>query len=235
MKLSKNAVRILLFAGIAVVCFNVISFVLPLAKNGTFWVGYIFGMLAILLQLVVMKVAFKDGESVRSKFYGYPIARIGIVYGICQLLLSFTMMALSPYIPFWIPMIVFTLMLGAAAAGCIAADAVRDTIECQDEKLIKNVSMMRDLQSKMNLLVLQYECGAELKKALSDLCEEIKYSDPVSAPALEEIEHALYIHIEELQKTVADGEEDSAIKLCKKTKGILAERNRLCKLNKNAK
>ena len=76
MKLSKNAVRILLFAGISLVCFNVIAFVIPLEKNGTFWVSYVFGMLAILLQLVVMKVAFRDGESVRSRFYGFPVARL---------------------------------------------------------------------------------------------------------------------------------------------------------------
>ena len=65
MKLSKNAVRLLLFAGIALVCFNVIAFVLPVPKNGTFWVSYGFGMLSILLQLVVMKAAFKGDESIK--------------------------------------------------------------------------------------------------------------------------------------------------------------------------
>ena len=235
MKLSKNAIRILLFAGIALVCFNVIAFVIPLAKNGTFWVSYLFGMLAILLQLVVMKVAFKGAESVRSKFYGFPIARIGVIYGICQILLSFTAMALSPYVPFWIPIVVFILMLAFAAAGCIAADAVRETIEQQDKKLVKDVSIMRNLQSKTNLLVSQSDCGAELKTALAELGEEIKYSDPVSNPATESIEQELFFHIEELQKAVVDGDENSAIALCKKTNGILAERNRLCKLNKNTK
>ena len=233
MKLSKNAVRILLFAGIALVCFNVIAFVIPLEKNGTFWVSYVFGMLAILLQLMVMKVAFRDGESVRSRFYGFPVARIGVIYGICQILLSFTAMALSPYVPLWIPMIVFILMLGAAAAGCIAADAVRDTIEKQDEKLVKDVTMMRDLQSKMNLLVTQSDCPETLKKALSELNDDMKYSDPVSGKATEELETELEGLINELQKAVVDGETDSALVLCKKTKGILAERNRVCKLNKN--
>ena len=73
MKLSKNAVRILLLAGIALVCFNVIAFVLPVPKNGTFWVSYVFGMLAILLQLAVIKVAFKGTESIKSRFYGFSL------------------------------------------------------------------------------------------------------------------------------------------------------------------
>ncbi len=233
--MSKNALRILLFAGIALVCFNVISFVIPLEKNGTFWVGYIFGMLAILLQLVVMKVAFNGAESIRSKFYGFPIARIGVIYGICQILLSFTAMALSPYIPLWIPIIVFVLMLAAASAGCIAADAVRETIETQDEKLVKDVSSMRSIQSKMNLILSQTDCGGDLQKAIEKLADEIKYSDPVSGKATEELEAELDTLIGELQKAVVDGENESALALCKKAGGILAERNRVCKLTKNQK
>ena len=93
--------------------------------------------------------------------------------------------------------------------------------------------MMRNLQSKMNLLVTQSDCPETLKKALSELNDDIKYSDPVSNPATEALEQELYLNIEELQKAVVDGETDSALVLCKKTKGILAERNRVCKLNKN--
>ncbi len=231
--MSKNALRILLFAGIALVCFNVIAFVIPLEKNGTFWVAYIFGILAILLQLVVMKVAFNGAESIRSKFYGFPIARIGVIYGICQILLSFTVMALSPYVPLWIPIIIFTLMLAAASAGCIAADAVCETIEKQDEKLVKDVAAMRNIQSKMNLLVTQVDSSEQLKKALSELNDDIKYSDPVSGKATEELETELEGLISELQKAVVDGETEASLALCKKAKGILAERNRVCKLNKN--
>jgi len=233
--LSKNAVRVLLFAVIALICFNVIAFVIPVPKNGTFWVSYLFGMLAIALQLVVMRVAFKGKESVRSRFYGFPVARIGIVYGICQILLSVTAMALSKYVPFWIPLCVFILMLSAGVAGLIAADAVRDTIEEQDIKTEKEVSMMRNLQSKMNLLLSQTECRGELKASLSALTEEIRFSDPVSSKATETIEQELYFHIEELQKAVVDEDEASALTICKKAKGILAERNRVCKLTKNQK
>ena len=41
-----------------------------------------------------------------------------------------------------------------------------------------------------------------------------------------------FVHIEELQKAVVENDAN-AIELCKKTKSVLAERNRLCKLNKN--
>lgn len=234
MKMSKNAVRILIFAGLALVVFNVIAFVVPFMKNAVFWAAYAFGMTAIISQLAVMKYAFNGAETIRSRFYGFPVARIGVIYGICQLLLSFAAMALSPFIPMWIPMIIFIVMLAAAAAGMICADMVREEIEQQDKKLVKNVSNMRELQSKINLIVSQADCGEELKSALSKLGEDIKYSDPVSNSATEKIENELLVSIDELEKAVIDGEEAAALTLCRKISGTLAERNRLCKLNKNA-
>ena len=233
--MSKNKIRVIAFAAIALVVFNVIAFVIPIPKSAVFWVAYIFGMLAIAAQLLFMNVAFSGKEDIRSKFYGFPIARIGVIYGICQLLLSFAAMALGAFIPVWVPVVVFVIIAAAAGVGLISTDIVREEIEKQDEKLVKDVSRMRSLQSKMNVLISQTDAGGELKTALDKLADEIKYSDPVSSSATEQIEDELNFNIEELQKAIVDGDNVSALTICKKTSGILAERNRLCKLNKNSK
>lgn len=233
--MSKNKVRLIAFAAIALVVFNVIAFVIPIPKNAVFWVAYIFGMLAIAAQLLFMSIAFSGKNDIRSKFYGFPIARIGVIYGICQILLSFSAMALGAFIPVWIPVVVFIIIAAAAGVGLISVDMVRDEIEQLDKKLVKDVNNMRDLQSKINLIVSRVDCGEDLRSALAKLGEDIKYSDPVSNPATEKIENELLISIDELQKAVIDGEEAAALTLCRKISGTLAERNRLCKLNKNSK
>ena len=235
MKLSKNAVRFLIFMGLALLVFNVISFVVPFSKTGTFWIGYLFGMIAVLGQIAVMKLAFNGTTTVRSKFYGFPIVRIGIIYAVVQVLLSIFLMALAAYIPAWIPVVIFIILFAIAAAGLVASDAVREEVVRQDTKIMEDVKTMRNLQSKMNMLVSQSDCNEEVKSALSSLAEEIKYSDPVSGKATKELEQELLFDIEELQKVVVDGDNESALKICKKAMGILAERNRLCKLNKNNK
>lgn len=235
MKLTKNEIRFLIMIGLSLVAFNVIAFVVPFAKTAVFWIGYGFGMFAILVQILVMKLAFDGAESVRSKFYGFPIARIGVIYLIAQVLLSIGAMALGMFIPPWIPTVLFIVMLAAAAAGLVSADAVREEIERQDKKTVKNVSRMRSLQSKMNVLISQSDVVGELKTELDKLADSIKYSDPVSSSATEQIEDELNFNIEELQKAIVDGDNASALTVCKKTSGILAERNRLCKLNKNSK
>lgn len=235
MTLSKNAARMLVFTGITLVVFNVIAFVVPFAKSAVFWVSYGFGMLAIIMQLGVMKLAFDGAKDARSRFYGFPIARIGVIYGICQLLLSVAAMAIGQYIPAWIPVVVFILLFAAAAFGLIGADAVRDEVQRQDENIVKDVRRMRDLQSRMNMLISQSDASGELKAELEKLAESIKYSDPVSGSATEQMEDELNFNMEDLQKSIVDGDENAALALCKKTGGILAERNRLCKLNKNVK
>ena len=231
MKLGKNSRRFLVSDGILFVIFNVISFAVPFAKSSVFWISYVFGIIAILVQVAVMKIAFSGTDTARSKFYGFPIARIGVVYAIVQIILSILFMALSALIPFWIPLVLFVILLGISAIGFIAADATRDEIVRQDEKIVKDVSFMRNLQSKMNLLVEQCE-NPDLKKQVKSLAEDIRYSDPVSNNSLNEIERELYFYIEDLQKAVVDNDEN-AFEICKKAKTVLAERNRLCKLNKN--
>ena len=172
MKLSKNAVRFLIFIGLALLVFNVIAFVVPFAKTGTFWIGYLFGMISILGQIAVMKLAFNGTTTVRSKFYGFPVARIGIIYAVVQVLLSIFVMALAAYIPAWIPVVIFIILFAIAAAGLVASDTVREEVVHQDAKIVEDVKAMRNLQSKMNMLVSQSDCNEEVKSALSSLAEE---------------------------------------------------------------
>ena len=66
--MKKNEIRAIAFVLIVLIAFNVVVFALPFVMNGVFWVSYIFGMLSILLQMPVMKIAFKNGSSIKSKF-----------------------------------------------------------------------------------------------------------------------------------------------------------------------
>lgn len=231
MKLSKNAIRFLIVVGILFVVFNVISFAVPFVKTAVFWVSYIFGIIAILVQIPVMKIAFTDTEDARSKFYGFPIARIGVIYSIIQLILSLIFMGVAVFVPVWIPIILFVIVLGISSIGFIAADATREEIVRQDKVIVKDVSFMRNIQSKMNVLVAQCQ-NEEIKKAVSDLAEEVRYSDPVSSDAIKDIENELNNSVDELQRAIVDNDEN-ALEICKRTKDILIERNRLCKLSKN--
>lgn len=70
--------------------------------------------------------------------------------------------------------------------------------------------------------------NAEIKA----LAEEFRYSDPVSNNAVAEAEADLAAVVDELQAAYVDGDNDAMAQLCRKASALLAERNRLCKLNK---
>ena len=116
----KNRVRSWIALGVILVVYSVVAFAPPFVKNGVFWLSYVFGVVAIAVQLYVMHTAFAKGESVKSKFYGFPVANVGIIYMLVQLAFGILMMIFAAKLPLWIPLIVDVVMLGAAARDCSA-------------------------------------------------------------------------------------------------------------------
>lgn len=228
--MAKNKTRFFIVLAILFAVFTVIAIALPLAKTATFWLSYIFAVIALAVQIYAYPKAFA-GESVKSKFYGFPIARITTVYLIAQLALSLIFMLAAKWVPAWIPVILFAVLLGAAAIGFITAEGMRDEVERQDVVHKADVGTMRALQSKARAIAAQCE-GDEARKALARLSDDLSYSDPVSSPAIADAETELAACIDNLQQAVVDGSEEEILTLCRKAAAALAERNRLCKLNK---
>ncbi len=231
MRNNNNTLRFRIALAIILVVYCVIALAVPFPRGTAFWVCFAFTVIAICAQLYIFRIAFRKGESVRSKFYGFPIARIGIIYLVVQFIVGLVLMALGTYVPAWVSVVICVVILGVSAVGFLSADAVRDEVERQDVKLKTNVSVMRGLQSKISAVAGQAADTANAK-VLKDLAEEFRYSDPVSADALEEIEAELSNQVDLLTQAVLDGDEESVRTLAKKTGLTLAERNRLCKLSK---
>lgn len=98
----------------------------------------------------------------------------------------------------------------------------------EDRKLKENVALMRGLQSRVKLLAANCE-NAGIKK----LADALRYSDPVSSPSLRNVEQELSDLIDQLQAAVESGDAPMIDAACGKACAVLAERNRLCKLNKH--
>lgn len=229
--MKKNSVRWWIALVVLWVIYNVIVFALPFQKTPIFFISYLFTLAAIGVQVYVIRTAFYKGLGVKSKFFGFPIARIGVLYLIAQLVLGMIFMGLGTAIPARVPLVLFILLLGISIVSFISADAIRDEIGRQDMKLQKDVSCMRALQSKATTIIGQTQ-DQELLQEAQKFFEALRYSDPVSGEAIQEIERELTICVDEIQTAVADGDQDGASALLKRADTLLSERNRLCKLNK---
>ena len=232
--MSKNRLRFYISLGVIFAVFTVIAFAVPFEKSAVFWLSYVFALVAMGAQLYAYPRALDlDGHDVRSKFYGFPLARIATAYLVVQLALSLVFMILAKYVDVktWIPFVAYVLIFGISAIGFIAADAIRDEVELQDTVHKANVGTMRALQSKAVFVASQCD-DAETKKALDAFAEALRFSDPVSSDALADIEENLTGLVEELGNAVMDKDYAAARTLCTKASSLLADRNRMCKLNK---
>ena len=229
--LGKGLIRIVIVAAAVLLVYLMLALLIPFAKTAAYWVAFVFGLIAIAAQTAIMKRAFFDGKSIISKLYGFPIARLGIIYLTAQMVITFLSMALSQWVPIWLEILLCGVLLCFTAVGLVAADTVRDEIEIRDTTLKKEIGMMQGLISQSAQLVGLCE-DTETKKAVQKLADSFRYSDPMTAPPLEEMENALKIRLDDLQKAILDGEQERALSICRQTANSLAERNRLCKLGK---
>lgn len=229
--MNKNAIRWWVVLGVVLVVYNVLAFALPFPKTAVFAVSYLFTMIAILAQIYVIRTAFYRGEGVKSKFYGFPIAKLGVIYLAVQLIAGLVFMALGLIVPVWLPLALYVVLLGIAAAGFVAADAARDEVVRQEVKLEKDVSRMREFQAKGRALVTLNQVP-EAARPLEKLAENLRFSDPVSSEALTEIEDQLAECLAQLQEAVSAQKTEQILSVCQEAEHILAERNQLCKLSK---
>ena len=228
--MSKKAIRAIAALAIILVLYILIVFLIPFVRLGTFWVSFVFTLISFGVAGCAFYIAFFKNPNAKSRFYGFPLARIGAIYGLFQLVAGILFMALGLWIPVWVAGTVSALALAAAALGLIAADAVVDEIETMDVALKKDVALMRNLQSKVSHMAALCE-NPEVAAAVKALAEEMRFSDPVSNESLEAAEAELSLAVEELRLAVTAGD-PAAMQLCRKVSGLLSERNRRCKLGK---
>ena len=229
--MKKDTIRWGIGLAVLLILYILIVFLVPFVHTATFWVSFLFTLIAFGVVAASMYIAFIKNPDAKSKFYGFPIAKIGAIYGAVQLITGLVFMALAAWVPVWVAILVYAIALGAAVIGLISAEAVVEEIRVQDVKLKKDVALMRGLQSKVNQMAAQCD-NPDAAVAVKQFAEEMRYSDPVSNEALSEIEADLSAAVDELQSSIVDGDSNATKQLCRKASAVLAERNRLCKLNK---
>lgn len=225
--MKRNTLRGVIGIGTLLVLYILVVFLVPFVHTLAFWISFLFTLVAFGVTALSSYIAFVRKPDAKSRFYGFPIAKIGVLYGMTQLAVGLVFMALGAWIPAWLAVLVYAVLLCAAVIGLISAEAVADEIGAQDEKLKGNVAFMCDLRSKVEQMAASCDLP-EVKR----LAEEIRYSDPVSSEALTEVQKELSDAVEELRSAVANDDRENVSALCRRASAVLAERNRLCKLNK---
>ena len=222
--MKKNSTKGYVILGILFALISIIAFAVPTSKTATFWIAYVFTAAAFAAQIGIWKTALGKEGTLKSKFLGFPVVHIGIVYAIIQTV-AFAVFLFVPTLPVWSAIVVCSVIAGISAVCMISADAGRDEIERVEAKVQKKVFYIRELQADIELLA-DNETNADVKTALTQLAEKIRFSDPMSNEQLADLEDKISTKIEELKTT------SSQLEIITDLNSLLDERNKKCKILK---
>lgn len=222
--MKKNSTKGYVLLGILFALVSIIAFAVPTAKTATFWIAYVFTAAAFAAQIGIWKTALGKEGTLKSKFLGFPIVHIGIVYAIIQVI-AFAVFLFAPTLPTWSAIVVCPIIAGLSAVCVISADAGRNEIERVEAKVQNKVFYVREMQADIELLA-DNESDAAVKTALTHLAEKIRFSDPMSNEQLADLENKISIKAAEL-KTAS-----SKLEIITELNSLLDERNKKCKILK---
>ena len=222
--MKKNSTKGYVILGILFVLISIIAFAVPTVKTATFWIAYVFTAAAFAAQIVIWKTALGKEGTLKSKFLGFPVVHIGIVYAIIQTV-AFAVFLFVPTLPVWSAIVVCSVIAGVSAVCMISADAGRDEIERVEAKVQKKVFYIRELQADIELLA-DNESDAAVKTALAQLAERIRYSDSMSSEQLADLENKISAKVLELKTA------PNKVEIITELNSLLDERNKKCKIAK---
>lgn len=229
-KYNKKA-KIFIILIVAAIAFSVFAFAIPFPKTLNFWFAYFAEIIALALQIPVFKLAFDGKDTPKSRFLGFPVARVGYLYLGIQTALSIALFILGfiPMFPQWLSPVLCVILICAAIAGSLGSDIVRENIETMETQQKVDTAAMENLK-QMAEFFMSYSGDLEIKKELKKLCENFKFSDPVSKPSTKQTEDELCKMMEDLKNHISDGSVTSDE--IKSIDNKLSQRNTICKNSK---
>ena len=218
--MKKNSTKGYVILGILFALIRIIAFAVPTVKTATFWIAYVFTAAAFAAQIIIWRTALGK-ETLKSKFLGFPVVHIGIVYTVIQVI-AFAVFMFVPTLPTWSAIVVCSVIAGISAVCMISADAGRNEIERVEAKVQKKVFYIRELQTVVELLT-DVETDADTKAALDQLAEKIRFSDSMSSEQLANLENKISAKVLELKTA------PNKVEIITELNSLLDERNKKCK------
>ncbi len=219
---------------ILLVMFQITVFVTPgeiagISKfDASFWVGYVFIMIAFIGQLACAYAALNTDER-RKLFLNIPLVTISFTAFVVSFVCGALCMAV-PGLPYWVGIVVCVLMLGVSAIAVVQAKAAADLVSDVGDKIKAKTLFIRMLTADAESLMAK-AAADDAKAACRKVYEAVRYSDPMSSDALSGIESQITLKFDELSKAVTAGDKQAA-GLADELVVLLGDRNKRCKMLK---
>ena len=214
--------------------FNVIAFVSvgwagQEKYTSSFWIGYVLITVMFIGQLVCSFMAF-NADSAKKLFYNISLIRTSYVGLIVSFIIGGLCMLISP-LPYWVGVIVCTIVLAANVLSIVKATAAIDEIERVDDKVKAQTFFIKSLTVDADTLMASAK-SESVKAECRKIYEAIRYSDPMSNDALASVEGQITVKFAELSEAVNEDDTERAVALANEVIILVGDRNKKCKFLK---
>ena len=236
----KKAFRFYLIAwAILFVIFNVVVIVLPKETTiagvtytklgGLSWITLILFELCFVGHLICTWIALKQNK-LSGTFYRLPLIRLSYACIIVTTVIGCVMMAV-PNLPDWIPLIVALIIMALYAVAVLKAAAAAEIVEQIDEKVKVQTAFIKTLTVDAQTLLSRAK-SEPVKTVCKKVFEAVRYSDPMSADALSDVESRIRTEFDCFTDAVISDDAEAATASADELLTLIKERNGRCKMEK---
>ena len=162
---------------------NAIIVLVPFEKTGNLIVAWAGTVLMFLIGGVVLKVAMgKRSERSEAYLIGQKLLKTACLLVGIQLLVLLAVALLGNGLPFWAVMLIEIILILVSILVLIRKDMARDTVRKIEKDISTSTADVKSLRVKAEALCSTID-DPENAKALQQLADELRYTDPVSNDA----------------------------------------------------
>ena len=171
------------------ILFNITAFAIPTTRTTTFWITYVFTIIAFIAQIFRRNFALEKAKNLQHRLWSFSIIYIGIVYLVLQIIVFFLFRIIAT-LPTWSAIVVSVIISGISIASILASESGVNEIKQNEIKVQNKISFIRGLQTEIDLLINR-EKDDDVRLALENLAQKIRFSDPMSSEQLKVLENEI--------------------------------------------
>lgn len=220
----------------AAALFNAVTFLVPRTIGGVdrfvvpmFWIAYGICMAALFGQLILGFAALRDDKK-EKLFLRLPLLRVGYLTVTLSVLSAWPFL-LIPKAPAWLGAVFCFLFAFFFMLAVLRASAAIENVEAIGEAVAVKSAFVRSLTANAQALS-GYAKDEQAKTAVRRVYEALRYTDPMSEAALNDIEEEIFDAYNRFEEAVRTGDSAAIALLSDKVILLVNERAAKCKLLK---
>ena len=196
--------------------------------GGVSWVTLIVMELCFVLHLILTAIALNQNK-LSGTFYRLPLIRLS--YGCVVVTLIVSVVAMLALAPSWIPLAIALIVLALYAFAVLKAAVAATLVEGVEAKTRARTSFIRDLTVDADSLLSRAK-SEPVKTACKKVFEALRYSDPVSAYGLLDVEGRIKTEFDAFTDAVLADDPQTVSASADELLTLIRERNQKAKAGK---